>query len=90
MRVEELDRAAQFRLLGTAPTVAQPTLSSAAFRFFDPDILDARRLFACGLMGHPADYDLFIRNLAIAGGLLFIVGLGPGPFALDQPGKKKK
>lgn len=36
-----------------------------------------------------ADYDLFIRNMAIAGGLLFLVGMGPGPFALDAPGKKK-
>lgn len=37
-----------------------------------------------------ADYDIFIRNLAIAGGLLFLVGMGPGPFALDNPGKKKR
>ena len=37
-----------------------------------------------------ADYELFIRNMAIAGGLLFLVGMGPGPFALDSPGKKKK
>ncbi|HTW33507.1 MAG TPA: DoxX family protein [Rhizomicrobium sp.] len=37
-----------------------------------------------------ADYDLFIRNMAIAGGLLFLVGMGPGPFAIDQPAKKKR
>jgi putative oxidoreductase len=37
-----------------------------------------------------ADYDLFIRNMAIAGGLLFLVGMGPGPFALDSGAKKKK
>ena len=36
-----------------------------------------------------ADYDLFARNMAIAGGLLMIVGLGPGAFAIDGPGKKK-
>jgi putative oxidoreductase len=36
-----------------------------------------------------ADYDIFIRNMAIAGGLLFLVGMGPGPFAMDAPGKKK-
>lgn len=36
-----------------------------------------------------ADYDLFIRNMAIAGGLLFLVGMGPGPFALDNPGRKQ-
>ncbi len=37
-----------------------------------------------------ADYDIFIRNLAIAGGLLLLVGMGPGPFALDNPRKKKR
>ncbi|MGB8363386.1 MAG: DoxX family protein [Rhizomicrobium sp.] len=37
-----------------------------------------------------ADYDIFIRNLAIAGGLLFLVGMGPGPFALDNPSGKKR
>jgi putative oxidoreductase len=37
-----------------------------------------------------ADYDIFIRNIAIAGGLLLLVGMGPGPFALDNPGKKKR
>jgi putative oxidoreductase len=37
-----------------------------------------------------ADYQLFIRNMAVAGGLLFLVGMGPGPFAFDASGKKKK
>lgn len=37
-----------------------------------------------------ADYDIFIRNMAIAGGLLLLVGLGPGPFAFDNLGKKRK
>jgi putative oxidoreductase len=38
------------------------------------------------------DFELFSRNIAIAGGLLLLVGLGPGPFALDnsQGGKRKK
>jgi uncharacterized membrane protein YphA (DoxX/SURF4 family) len=36
-----------------------------------------------------SDYDLFIRNMAIAGGLLFLVGMGPGPFALDNPVKRR-
>lgn len=31
-----------------------------------------------------ADYDIFARNMAIAGGLLLIVGLGPGRFAIDN------
>ena len=39
-----------------------------------------------------ADFELFSRNVAIAGGLLLLVGMGPGPFALDNRvgGKKKK
>jgi len=39
-----------------------------------------------------ADFALFARNVAIAGGLLLLVGMGPGPFALDnrQGGKKKR
>ncbi len=37
-----------------------------------------------------ADYDIFIRNMTIAGGLLLLVGVGPGPFALDNVGKKRK
>ncbi len=31
-----------------------------------------------------ADYDLFARDMAIAGALLMIVGLGPGGFAIDN------
>lgn len=30
------------------------------------------------------DFQIFARDAAIAGGLLFIVGMGPGPFALDN------
>jgi putative oxidoreductase len=37
-----------------------------------------------------ADYDIFIRNMAIAGGLLLIVGVGSGPFAIDNTGKKPR
>jgi putative oxidoreductase len=39
-----------------------------------------------------ADYDLFTRDMAIAGSLLVLVGLGPGGFAIDNQvggGKKK-
>lgn len=36
-----------------------------------------------------ADYDIFIRNMAIAGGLLLIVGVGPGSFAIDNAGRKR-
>ncbi len=31
-----------------------------------------------------ADYALFARNVAIGGALLLLVGMGPGPFALDN------
>jgi len=31
-----------------------------------------------------ADYEIFARNVAISGGLLLIIGLGAGPFALDN------
>lgn len=31
-----------------------------------------------------ADYDIFARNIAIAGGLLLIVGMGAGPFSIDN------
>ena len=31
-----------------------------------------------------SEYQLFARNLAIAGGLLFLIGNGPGRFSLDN------
>jgi putative oxidoreductase len=37
-----------------------------------------------------ADYAIFVRNMAIAGGLLLLVGIGPGSFAIDNAGKKKR
>jgi putative oxidoreductase len=37
-----------------------------------------------------ADYDIFLRNMTIAGGLLLLVGMGAGRFALDNGGKKKR
>ena len=36
-----------------------------------------------------AEFELFARNLAIAGGLLLLVGMGPGPLAVDSIEKKK-
>ncbi len=32
-------------------------------------------------------FGIFARDFAICGGLLLLVGLGPGPFALDNRGK---
>ena len=31
-----------------------------------------------------ADYDIFMRNMAIAGGLLMLIGLGSGRFGMDN------
>jgi putative oxidoreductase len=32
-------------------------------------------------------FSIFIRDFAICGGLLLMVGMGPGPFAIDNRGK---
>jgi putative oxidoreductase len=32
------------------------------------------------------EFGIFARDFAIAGGLLLIVGMGPGPFAVDNRG----
>lgn len=37
-----------------------------------------------------ADYQLFIRNIAIAGGLLLLLGIGPGRFAVDNAGRRSR
>ncbi|RYI88971.1 MAG: DoxX family membrane protein [Acetobacteraceae bacterium] len=34
-----------------------------------------------------AELGIFARDIAIAGGLLLMVGMGPGPFAIDNRGK---
>lgn len=41
-------------------------------------------------IGRSDEYELFARNIAIAGGLLFIVGMGPGPFAFDNAKPKRR
>jgi putative oxidoreductase len=37
-----------------------------------------------------ADYEIFARNMAICGGLLLLVGMGPGPVAFDSLGGPPK
>jgi len=41
-------------------------------------------------IGRNDEYDLFARNVAIAGGLLLLVGMGPGAFAVDNSLAPKK
>jgi len=37
-----------------------------------------------------ADFDIFARNIAIAGGLLMLIGMGSGRFAIDKPAVGEK
>ena len=37
-----------------------------------------------------ADFDIFARNMAIAGGLLILIGMGSGGFAMDNTGGGRK
>ena len=37
-----------------------------------------------------ADFDIFARNIAIAGGLLMLIGMGSGRFAIDKPAAPEK
>jgi putative oxidoreductase len=37
-----------------------------------------------------SDFELFARNMALAGALLILVGMGPGPIAIDTIEPKKK
>ena len=37
-----------------------------------------------------ADFDIFARNIAIAGGLLMLIGMGSGRFAIDKPAASEK
>jgi putative oxidoreductase len=36
--------------------------------------------------GRQAEFEVFARDVAICGGLLLMVGMGPGPFAIDNRG----
>ncbi|MBS0473298.1 MAG: DoxX family protein [Proteobacteria bacterium] len=42
------------------------------------------------VIAREADYQIFARNMAIAGALLFLVGMGPGPVAIDSIKSKKR
>jgi putative oxidoreductase len=36
---------------------------------------------------HALEFGIFARDFAICGGLLLMIGMGPGPFAIDNRGK---
>ena len=42
------------------------------------------------LVERASDFEIFARNMAIAGALLILVGMGPGPIAIDTIEPKKK
>ena len=37
-----------------------------------------------------AEYELFARNVAILGGLLLLIGMGSGPFGIDNRMNQKR
>ena len=37
-----------------------------------------------------AEFEIFARDFAICGGLLLMVGMGPGPFAIDNRGQGRR
>jgi len=63
-----------------APSMATKTAAAIA-AFYNVDATALSTL---------ADFDFFARNIAIAGGLLLLVGMGPGPIAVDNRMVAKK
>ena len=43
--------------------------------------------YADGARRARREFAIFVRDFAICGGLLLMVGMGPGPFAIDNRGK---
>jgi putative oxidoreductase len=60
-----------------------------AVMLFGLTIVAAVTLHPFWLMGEgrQAEFETFARDVAICGGLLLMVGMGPGPFAIDNRGK---
>jgi putative oxidoreductase len=57
-----------------------------AVMLFGLTIIAAVTLHPFWLMtdGRQAEFEIFARDVAICGGLLLMVGMGPGPFAIDN------
>jgi len=47
-------------------------------------VYDYWNISAAAVLAREAAFDIFARNVAIAGGLLLLIGIGPGRFALDN------
>jgi putative oxidoreductase len=47
-------------------------------------VYDYWNISAAAVLAREAAFDIFARNIAIAGGLLLLIGIGPGKFALDN------
>jgi uncharacterized membrane protein YphA (DoxX/SURF4 family) len=47
-------------------------------------VYDYWNISVAAVLAREAAFDIFARNVAIAGGLLLLVGIGPGKFALDN------
>jgi putative oxidoreductase len=81
-------------ILGGASLVLGFHIRHGAMLLFGFTVIVSVLMHAWWTLSNPidraADYDIFIRNMAIAGGLLLLVGVGAGPFALDNTGKKKR
>ena len=62
-----------------------------AVMLFGLTIIAAVTLHPFWLMtdGRQAEFEIFARDVAICGGLLLMVGMGPGPFAIDNRGGGK-
>ncbi|HEY2068676.1 MAG: DoxX family membrane protein [Rhizomicrobium sp.] len=81
-------------LLGSLSLILGYQTRYGAVMLFALVVLSSIAMHAFWLMHSPAQqaqYELFARNLAIAGGLLLLVGMGPGRFALDnRPPPKRR
>jgi putative oxidoreductase len=47
-------------------------------------VYDYWNISPAAVLAREAAFDIFARNIAIAGGLLLLIGIGPGKFALDN------
>ena len=76
-----------FILLGCVSLLLGYHARHGAVMLFGLTIVAAVTLHPFWLMGgvaRQAEFEIFARDVAICGGLLLMVGMGPGPFAIDN------